>query len=400
MIGHEHFANRLATDLEYSGYIHDVRLSRAFKEVPRHVFLSEEYVREPLGLWSANRVDASDRRQLSSIYEDRGIVVKVKDYRPHITQTSPSTLATMIEALKLSPGMKLLEIGTGTGYGTALLKHIIGESGSVRSLEIDSSAAYAARQALRLAGYNPEMVKQCDGLQGCDEDGPYDRILVNSSVQHIPGRWFNQLTDSGILVFPRKSNNSQQLLVLTKIGSQLQGYANGFTYFPEIRRDPDQIDSYLKEAQDFQAPRDCSSLTTTELGERIFKERDNLDFRLYLDLSMPEVSMTLNVQLATTGPLSVRRPVYYRESTSSIVLGPSPIDGPDVQLFGHQSFLNELELSSNRWLEIGCPALQAYHFTAASSRLVQNIQSQFVWTLVPPSKEFLGWIIELTGYKE
>jgi protein-L-isoaspartate(D-aspartate) O-methyltransferase len=87
-------------------------------------------------------------------------------------------MADMLEALAPEPGMRVLEIGTGTGYNAALLAEIVGSEGFVGTLDIDADVSAEAKGALQDAGFDRVRVLARDGAEGLSEDSPFDRILA------------------------------------------------------------------------------------------------------------------------------------------------------------------------------------------------------------------------------
>jgi protein-L-isoaspartate(D-aspartate) O-methyltransferase len=121
------------------------------------------------------------------------------------TMTAPIVVATMLTALKLAPGARILEIGTGSGYATALLVAL--GAASVTSLERYATLAASARA--RLGGEGPARVIQADGLARLGDvllgearlgDARFDRILVNGTVPSLPRAWIDALAPGGRLV--------------------------------------------------------------------------------------------------------------------------------------------------------------------------------------------------------
>ncbi|MFI2292609.1 methyltransferase domain-containing protein [Streptomyces niveus] len=125
----------------------------------------------------------------------------------------------LLRHLEPRPGDRLMEIGTGTGYTTALLSHRAGDSGVV-TVEIDAGLSARAKARLGELGLRPKAVV-ADGEQGCVSGGPYDRIVATASVQQIPRAWLEQLRPGGVLVAPMDSPYGYDLLV------HLTGDGNG-----------------------------------------------------------------------------------------------------------------------------------------------------------------------------
>src|SRR5713101_7529388 len=112
-------------------------------------------------------------------------------------------VAIMNEALELRHGMKVLEVGAGSGYHAATLAEIVGDEGHVFAIEYVDKLAAIARSNLDRAGYgNRVIVVQGDGALGYAERAPYDRILVTAAAPKIPPTLLEQLKSDGLLVVP------------------------------------------------------------------------------------------------------------------------------------------------------------------------------------------------------
>ncbi|HEU0087207.1 MAG TPA: methyltransferase domain-containing protein [Pseudonocardiaceae bacterium] len=150
-------------------------------------------------------------RWRAAVYSDEPIVTQLDDGATVWPATSnaatssasqPSMVLTMLDALEVRDGHRVLEIGTGTGYTAALLAHRLGAH-SVTSVEIDPAAAEQARVNLTAAGYPPPVVC-ADGTAGWAPTAPYDRILATAAVLagQLPYAWVEQTRPGGLLVTP------------------------------------------------------------------------------------------------------------------------------------------------------------------------------------------------------
>lgn len=231
----ESLRHRLVDQLTERGYLHDPQWQNAFRTVPREAFLGHYMVLSPDG---AHRTyDLTDTAQheaaLVAVYSDNPLITQQdKHGTATSSSTAPSLMALMLEALQAVPGMTVMEIGTGTGYNSALLSHVLGDS-AVTTIDIDSALVTSARNALHQAGYHPTALV-VDGVGGHPERAPYDRLIATCGVQRVPAAWLGQVRAGGLLLL----NLGFGLLRLTVDGS---GAASGpfldYASFMPIRSD-------------------------------------------------------------------------------------------------------------------------------------------------------------------
>lgn len=171
--------HELVDELIRRGFIDDKPVEKAFRKVPRHVFV-------------AGIIDPRDA------YLDEVIPLKLG----MSTVSQPSVVAIMLKGLKLSPRLKVLEIGTASGYSAALLAELVGPEGKVYTIEIDPQLARQARKALDLAGYSAVEVIAGDGSLGLPARAPFDRIVITAAASRISPQLIEQLTVGGLLLTP------------------------------------------------------------------------------------------------------------------------------------------------------------------------------------------------------
>ena len=151
--------------------------------------------------------------QRSGAYQDRPIPI---GYGQTISQ--PYIVGYMTEALKVESSHRVLEIGTGCGYQTAVLAELADE---VYSIEVIAPLAERAQRTLDSLGYANVHVRVGDGYAGWPEHAPFDRILAAAAPPEIPPALLDQLADGGILVIPVGVDN-QELRVLQKHADRLE----------------------------------------------------------------------------------------------------------------------------------------------------------------------------------
>ena len=179
--------------------IHDRRVLRAIERIPREQFVPDELAEEA--------------------YADRALPIGCGQ-----TISQPYIVALMTEALSLEGGEKVLEVGTGSGYQTAILAELVDR---VVTVERIAELSEQARRRLAALGYANVRFVQSDGAQGFAEEAPYDRILVAAAAPACPPALFEQLADGGVLVIPVGLDDEQTLERWTKRGGQLGSQSLG-----------------------------------------------------------------------------------------------------------------------------------------------------------------------------
>jgi protein-L-isoaspartate(D-aspartate) O-methyltransferase len=148
-------------------------------------------------------------------------------------ETGPAHMIVQaVVALEVGADHQVLEIGTGSGWQTALLAEL---GGAVASIERWYALAQQAGARLREAGVRNAVVIHADGLLGLPEGAPYDRIILNGAVRAVPAAIENQLAPSGILVAPVISGTGQMLTRYRKTGGELHAEALAPCGFPRLQ---------------------------------------------------------------------------------------------------------------------------------------------------------------------
>lgn len=215
----------MVEELTSDGWLRTPGWQDAFRAVPRHLFLprffrlapdqqrheaiDQEHPDWPTLVYAntvlATQLDSDDARWQSA-REDGPVEGTATS-----SSTQPSLMASMLEALDIHDGQRVLEVGTGTGYNAALLCHRLGDE-RVASVEYDLAVAEHARHALDEAGYRPALVTG-DGAEGHPAGAPYDRLIATYSVSAIPPAWLNQVRPDGVLVASLYSDLGVGLMV-------------------------------------------------------------------------------------------------------------------------------------------------------------------------------------------
>jgi protein-L-isoaspartate(D-aspartate) O-methyltransferase len=138
------------------------------------------------------------------------------------TISCPHSYPLFYEPLGLDEGHRFLEIGLGSGYGTALAREVVGERGLVVSVEIDPATFEFARRNLERAGYRDIVLMQGDGGLGYAEKAPYDRICITAACPVLPPPLINQLGAQGRIIGPVIEDDVQNLVLLVKKEQEME----------------------------------------------------------------------------------------------------------------------------------------------------------------------------------
>ncbi|MBV2155630.1 ATP-grasp peptide maturase system methyltransferase [Kitasatospora sp. SUK 42] len=151
---------------------------------------------------------------------------------PSSSSTLPSLVLRMWHQLGAEAGHRVLEIGTGTGYSTALGAHRLGGT-NLTSVEYDPVVGTAAAAALKAAGFAPRLIIG-DGLRGDPDGGPYDRLIATCSVRHVPLPWLHQVKPGGRILATLSGWSYAHALVLLDVtgpGEATGRFLPGYTSF-------------------------------------------------------------------------------------------------------------------------------------------------------------------------
>lgn len=200
---HQQLLDRLARQT------HHAAILAAFAAVPRHWFLphvplEQAYADVPIPLKQ----------------DGRGVLVS--------SASQPTMMALMLEQLDLRAGHNVLEVGTASGFNAALMQTLVGNRGTVTSIEIDAELARQAEQNLLRAGYGQVRVVIGDGAQGYAPRAAYDRLIVTAGVYDVPQMWMRQLKPDGVMVMPIWLNGVQ-------VSARFQALPDGSFYSADNR---------------------------------------------------------------------------------------------------------------------------------------------------------------------
>lgn len=188
--------------------IDDKKVIEAMLKIPRHNFVPRNYQ--------------------NYSYTDNPVPI---GYEQTISQ--PYIVALMTKLLDLEPGEKVLEVGTGSGYQTAILAEL---GCNVFTVEIIRELLVTAQKNLNSLGYQNIKYNLCSGYEGWEEFSPFDKIIVTAAPPKIPEKLINQLREGGKMVAP-VGGNKQNLQLLSKVNDKIKIIDIGKVRFVPMKKE-------------------------------------------------------------------------------------------------------------------------------------------------------------------
>jgi protein-L-isoaspartate(D-aspartate) O-methyltransferase len=234
--------------LTAAGAVRSPAVVAALGRVPREAFVPRFWslpaprrrsVEGDLREW---RGDSGDPQVLELVYDiDRALAIG-RDPMAHVstsgvtsTASAPRVVGSMLELLDLRPGMRVLEIGTGSGYNAALLAELVGPEGLVTSVEIDPTLAEQSRARLEASGYGAVNVVAADGHRGVSDHAPYDRVVATVGCVDLAPAWIDQLVPGGFGLIPLQHGGWHPLTRIERDGPGASGVVVGRSGFVAIQ---------------------------------------------------------------------------------------------------------------------------------------------------------------------
>jgi methyltransferase of ATP-grasp peptide maturase system len=349
------------------------RWRAAFHDVPRDVFVPYFFVPltdrlgwrlvEPPDQEWARRVWSNDPliTQLDGDDQLVGAARRGEAVQGVSTSSSsaPSLMALMLQALDVREGDRVLEIGSGTGYNTALLCHRLG-SDAVTSVDVDTGVVERARARLAGLGYAPTLAA-VDGVRGYPAGAPFDRVLATVAAPDVPSAWLEQTRDGGKILFPLDLRNCGGLLPLLTVhngraeGSFLPDYGG----FMPLRQDrPDTALRAFREVDD-----EDGTAHETELPADSIR---TTGFEFFAALM---VGGTDSMEFVPSNDAPSQ--TWIAQPDGSWAYHTTQPDGTHVVHEGGPTRIwNRVERAYQLWNELGNPARERFGLTATANELI------------------------------
>lgn len=202
--------DKLIENIKSFGYLKTKNIEEALRKYKREFFVPEDLKREA--------------------YRDFPLSIGFNQ-----TISQPSTVVAMTEALEVKTGDKILEVGTGSGWQSAILSFLVGDSGKVYTTEIVKELAEFARNNLKKLGIKNVEVFVKDEYKGLEEKAPFDKIMVTAAAPDVPKPLLEQLKEDGIMVVPVGNLYLQDMFVIKKLKDRVEKKSIGSFMFVPLR---------------------------------------------------------------------------------------------------------------------------------------------------------------------
>jgi protein-L-isoaspartate(D-aspartate) O-methyltransferase len=342
---------RLVEKLRGDGVLHDAAVERALRTVPRHLFLP--------GV------------PFNDAYSDNAILTHEEDGIPTSSASQPAIVAIMLQQLRVAPGMRVLEIGAGTGYNAALLAELVGPSGNVTTIDIGEDIAAEARAHLDAAGYQQVRVIHGDGAVGCLDESPYDRIELTVGATDLTPAWFEQLAEGGLITLPLWLGISDASVALRKVSGTLQSESLAPCGFMRLRGSEKSAVQWVPLANGLaMGSEDAAQLA--EPVSKLLASRPRRRLRLNIDPTVMHWLGLRGLRLVVLGPEPKRRSFarprvrygVYAEGADGPSLSVFAARMPMLVSFGGTEAERQVLEEAARWDATRRIPIERWHITA------------------------------------
>ncbi|MET9398615.1 methyltransferase [Kitasatospora sp. NPDC002965] len=359
----------LAKELEHGGSLRTPEWRDALLAVPRHVFLPSFYAAldGPDGItrYTAVGRDTDPGEWLRLTYRNTTWVTQLDHGAtkpggepvtgtPTSSSTLPGVVVRMLEDLDVPDGANVLEVGTGTGYSTALLCARLGDR-YVTSVEHDAGLSAADGERLASIGHRPRLVVG-DGAEGDPINGPYDRIIATYSPGRVPAAWLAQAAPGAVIVVSLVGSLGAYGYVKLHVG---QGEAQGrfidsdVSFMPSRETERPEIGPLMRAA--VRSRDDAAGLAPAV-------HPDTLDDPAFLWIAQLALPGTTRLRLAADGVTGR----WFLGPDGSWAVLESRSDGTArAYQGGPRALWAELTAAASAWLADGRPGLDRYGLTVA-----------------------------------
>ncbi|MGW2956800.1 methyltransferase domain-containing protein [Streptomyces eurythermus] len=297
------------------------------------------------------------------------------------SSSMPSTVFSLLRDLDVEAGMRVLDVGTGTGETAALLSHRLGQQ-NVTSIEVDTTVAATARDRLFKLGFCPEVVLG-DGFHGYAAAAPFDRILATVGLRQLPMEWVAQTRRGGVILAPWGTSygNADAVVRLVVDGETATGPFTRLVEFMKLRA---QRGPVVRPADYLSAgPLEGADQSTVALAEENFLTGQFTDLPFVLGLRVP------HCRQAVADKRGGERPVWFYSLIDTSWACVMFRDGQEHALVwqsGSRRLWDEVQDAYDWWRERGSPEVTRFGLTidASGQRAWLDDPAKESWPVPPP----------------
>ena len=350
------------SNLVERGLVRSPGVERAFRSVPRHCFVERFWV---AGRDAAYEVgpDSLSAEALRLVYSDEALITRRDGAgNPTSSASQPAVVATMLEALDLEPGMRVLEIGAGTGYNAALMAAVVGDLRLVTTIDIDADVVAQTRRLLGRAGYGAIEVICGDGALGDAGGAPFDRIVATVGCSDVSWDWVDQMRAGGLLLVPVEHGGSHPLVKLRVLEpGRVVGRILGWSGFMRMRGDLAASAPWVERPPEFGGRPPDEVLPLFPVLERSLPDKPaDVDQEVEW-WRVPDAWYDFHFFLSLCDTRAYRGPeglgLVDDEGASAAL-----IRGTGVYAWGGSGLYRSLEDACDRWEQLGLPQLKSWRF--------------------------------------
>ncbi len=299
------------------------------------------------------------------------------------SSSMPSTVFSLLQDLEVDAGMRVLDVGTGTGETAALLSHRLGER-NVTSIDVDAVVAATARDRLLKLGLRPEVITG-DGFKGYADAAPYDRILATVGLRQLPMEWIEQTRRGGVIQVPWGTpyTNGDAVVRLLVNGEEATGPFTRLVEFMKLRA---QRGPAVRPADYLSAgPLEDADQTIVALAEEDFLTGQFTTLPFVLSLRVPHCRQAVAERRGRD------RPVWFYSLTDTSWACVMFRDGQDharVWQSGSRRLWDEVREAYDWWKERGSPDVTRFGLTISASgqRAWLDDPAKESWTIPAPPR--------------
>ncbi|MEL6461405.1 MAG: protein-L-isoaspartate(D-aspartate) O-methyltransferase [Cyanobacteria bacterium J06621_15] len=373
--------SQMVTELREQGAIKSIEVEKAFNKVLRHKLIENFYLPSCLKQPIVNHPDNPNPEHLKLIYANKSLITRISDGKPSSSTSEPFLMANMLELLALSPILKVLEIGVGTGYNAALMSEIVEDQTLIFSVDIQEDVITQTKRLLSNAGYPNINLVLRDGFFGIQEEAPFDRIVATVGTQDISPYWVAQLSTSGFMILPLYHGGWNPLVKVRWQDGILTGKVVGISGFMPFQGNEFSYNpSLLNSINSFPAIEEFEELP---LFHNLEAEPNN---NILMWSAFP-IGFYYFIGIFYSNAIWGMKPAgygFYDEQDGIILFSPQK---NCILLKGNRRLYERLQELYGIWLELGKPSLSDYDI-----KFVPKSKA------VPLSKE--EWIIERKFYNQ